>query len=41
MTDTEGSSLVVYESSTKHMCRVESDYMKPVDIFFSVAKFYS
>ncbi|XP_018346756.1 PREDICTED: major royal jelly protein 3-like [Trachymyrmex septentrionalis] len=38
MTDTEGSGLVVYESSTKRMCRVESDYMKPVNTFFSVAK---
>ncbi|KAG5335505.1 MRJP5 protein, partial [Acromyrmex charruanus] len=38
ITDTEGSGLVVYESSTKRMCRVESDYMKPVDTFFSVAK---
>jgi len=37
MTDTEGSGLVMYDSSTKRMCRVESDYMKPTDTFFSVA----
>ncbi|XP_018401274.1 PREDICTED: major royal jelly protein 3-like [Cyphomyrmex costatus] len=35
--DSGGSGLIVYDSSTKHMCRVESDYMKPTDIFFSVA----
>ncbi|XP_018401315.1 PREDICTED: major royal jelly protein 3-like [Cyphomyrmex costatus] len=37
MTDTKGSGLVMYDSSTRRMCRIESDYMKPTDIFFSVA----
>ncbi|XP_011065391.1 PREDICTED: major royal jelly protein 3-like [Acromyrmex echinatior] len=37
ITDTKGSGLVMYDSSTKRMCRIESDYMKPTDIFFSVA----
>ncbi|XP_018367865.1 PREDICTED: major royal jelly protein 3-like isoform X2 [Trachymyrmex cornetzi] len=37
ITDTGDSSLVVYNSFTKSMCTVESDYMKPTDTFFSVA----
>ncbi|KAG5320207.1 MRJP1 protein, partial [Pseudoatta argentina] len=37
ITDTKGSGLVMYDSSAKRMCRIESDYMKPTDTFFSVA----
>ncbi|XP_011706724.1 PREDICTED: uncharacterized protein LOC105461909 [Wasmannia auropunctata] len=37
MADTEGSGLVIYDSSRKLMCRVESDYMKPTNPHFSVA----
>ncbi|XP_018396201.1 PREDICTED: major royal jelly protein 5-like [Cyphomyrmex costatus] len=37
MADTGGYGLVVYDSSTERMCRVESDYMKPTDIYFSIA----
>ncbi|TGZ32851.1 Major royal jelly protein 3 [Temnothorax longispinosus] len=35
--DMQGSGLVVYDASTKRMCRVESDYMKPTSTFVSVA----
>ncbi|XP_018401321.1 PREDICTED: major royal jelly protein 3-like [Cyphomyrmex costatus] len=34
--DSGGSGLIVYDSSTKRMCRVESDYMKPTDTSFSI-----
>ncbi|XP_018363991.1 PREDICTED: major royal jelly protein 1-like [Trachymyrmex cornetzi] len=36
MADTKGNGIVVYDSSRKHMCRVESDYMKPTDTTFHV-----
>ncbi|XP_018343233.1 PREDICTED: major royal jelly protein 1-like [Trachymyrmex septentrionalis] len=35
--DSGSYGLVVYDSSKKRMCRVESDYMKPTDTSFSVA----
>ncbi|KYN19172.1 Major royal jelly protein 1 [Trachymyrmex cornetzi] len=35
--DSGGNGLVVYDSSKKRICRVESDYMKPTDGSFSVA----
>ncbi|XP_018396175.1 PREDICTED: major royal jelly protein 1-like [Cyphomyrmex costatus] len=34
--DTVGFGLVVYDSSTERMCRVESDYMKPTDANFVI-----
>ncbi|XP_011065388.1 PREDICTED: major royal jelly protein 3-like [Acromyrmex echinatior] len=37
MTDAGDSSLVVYNSFTNSMCRVESDYMKPTDTSISIA----
>ncbi|KYQ55036.1 Major royal jelly protein 3 [Trachymyrmex zeteki] len=37
MADSEGYGLVVYNSFTKSMCRIESDYMKPTDTSFSIA----
>ncbi|KYN10301.1 Major royal jelly protein 5 [Trachymyrmex cornetzi] len=37
MADAGGCGLVVYDSSKKRICRVESDYMKPTDVSFSVA----
>ncbi|XP_011700235.1 PREDICTED: major royal jelly protein 3-like [Wasmannia auropunctata] len=39
ISDMEGSGLVVYNLSTNRMCRVESDYMKPTDTFFTVGGF--
>jgi len=36
MADTKGYGMVVYDSSRKHMCRVESDYMKPTNTTFLV-----
>ncbi|XP_012058209.1 PREDICTED: major royal jelly protein 3-like [Atta cephalotes] len=36
MTDTGNSGLVVYNSFTNSMCRIESDYMKPTDTSFSI-----
>ncbi|XP_011699237.1 PREDICTED: major royal jelly protein 3-like isoform X2 [Wasmannia auropunctata] len=36
MTDMEGNGLVVYDLSTKRMCRVESDYMKPTDTLVTI-----
>ncbi|KAL0113836.1 hypothetical protein PUN28_011281 [Cardiocondyla obscurior] len=35
--DMQGYGLIVYDSSTKRMCRVESDYMRPTDGFVSIA----
>ncbi|KAG5336732.1 MRJP3 protein, partial [Acromyrmex heyeri] len=37
MTDLQGKGLVVYDSSVKSMCRVESDYMIPTSNFSSIA----
>ncbi|XP_011694433.1 PREDICTED: major royal jelly protein 3-like [Wasmannia auropunctata] len=37
MADTQGSGIVIYDSSTRRMCRVESDCMKPTDPHFSIA----
>ncbi|XP_018396173.1 PREDICTED: major royal jelly protein 1-like [Cyphomyrmex costatus] len=34
--DSIGFGLVVYDSSTERMCRVESDYMKPTDANFVI-----
>ncbi|XP_018396172.1 PREDICTED: major royal jelly protein 2-like [Cyphomyrmex costatus] len=36
MADSQGSGLIVYDSCTKRMCRVESDSMKSADVIFSV-----
>ncbi|XP_018343196.1 PREDICTED: major royal jelly protein 1-like [Trachymyrmex septentrionalis] len=36
MADSKGSGIVIYHSSRKHMCRVESDYMKPTNTTFLV-----
>ncbi|XP_018367866.1 PREDICTED: major royal jelly protein 3-like [Trachymyrmex cornetzi] len=37
ITDSGGSGLIMYDSSRKRMCRIESDYMKPTDTSFSTA----
>ncbi|XP_018401268.1 PREDICTED: major royal jelly protein 1-like [Cyphomyrmex costatus] len=37
MADVQGKGLVVYDSSAKRMCRVESDYMIPTESFVSIA----
>ncbi|KYM97323.1 Major royal jelly protein 1 [Cyphomyrmex costatus] len=37
MADLLGKGLVVFDSSTKSMCRVESDYMIPTESFVSIA----
>ncbi|KAG5322647.1 MRJP3 protein, partial [Acromyrmex heyeri] len=37
VSDSGGSGLVMYDSSRKRMCRIESDYMKPTDTSFSIA----
>ncbi|KYN16379.1 Major royal jelly protein 3 [Trachymyrmex cornetzi] len=37
MADIQGKGLVVYDSSVKSMCRVESDYMIPTENFASIA----
>jgi len=36
MADTGNSGLVVYNSFTNSMCRIESDYMEPTDTSFSI-----
>ncbi|XP_018401267.1 PREDICTED: major royal jelly protein 1-like [Cyphomyrmex costatus] len=36
MADVRGKGLVVYDSSTKSMCRIESDYMIPTGNFISI-----
>ncbi|XP_011694546.1 PREDICTED: major royal jelly protein 3-like [Wasmannia auropunctata] len=36
MADVRGNGLVVYDSSTKRICRVESDYMKPTDTLVTI-----
>ncbi|XP_018401270.1 PREDICTED: major royal jelly protein 3-like [Cyphomyrmex costatus] len=37
MADVRGKGLVVYDSTAKSMCRVESDYMIPTESFVSIA----
>lgn len=37
MADMLGSGLVMYDASMRHLCRIESDYMKPTDTFISIA----
>ncbi|XP_011685575.1 PREDICTED: major royal jelly protein 3-like [Wasmannia auropunctata] len=37
VTEPQGYGLVVYDSSTKRMCRVESDYMKSTNNNFNIA----
>ncbi|KYM97329.1 Major royal jelly protein 5 [Cyphomyrmex costatus] len=37
MADSGGSGIVIYDSSKRRICRVESDYMKPTDSSFSIA----
>ncbi|KYN16378.1 Major royal jelly protein 3 [Trachymyrmex cornetzi] len=37
MADVQGKGLVVYDSSVKSMCRVESDYMIPTEKLVSIA----
>ncbi|XP_018310275.1 major royal jelly protein 3 [Mycetomoellerius zeteki] len=37
ITDILGSGLIVYDSSKKSICRIESDFMKSADVIFSVA----
>ncbi|XP_011694431.1 PREDICTED: major royal jelly protein 3-like [Wasmannia auropunctata] len=36
MAEMQGYGLVVYDSSTKRMCRIEADNMKPTDTFYSI-----